>query len=81
MLGLFYGLNQFMVILCSDFDVALVLFSRRFWLFDVAKGGENLRGRIYHKLRHKFQSYGGIRDEGTHYQLYIVYLDFKLLSS
>jgi len=27
------------------FVVALVLFFRRFWLFDVAKGGEN-RGRI-----------------------------------
>jgi len=37
------------------FVVALVLFFRHFWLFDVAKGGEN-NGRIYHKLRHKFQS-------------------------
>ena len=31
------------------------LLSRCFWLFDVAKGGEN-KGRIYHELRHKFQS-------------------------
>ena len=38
MLGLFYGLNQFMDELCYDFDVALVPFSRRFWIFDVAKG-------------------------------------------
>ena len=29
--------------LCYDFTIVLVSFSRRFWLFDVAKGGENLR--------------------------------------
>jgi len=29
--------------LCYDFTVVLVPFSRHFWLFDVAKGGENLR--------------------------------------
>ena len=34
--------------LCYGFNVALVLFSRRYWLSDVAKGGEN-KGIIYHK--------------------------------
>ena len=39
--GLFHGLNQFMDKLCYDFTVVLVPFSKRFWLFDAAKGGEN----------------------------------------
>ena len=59
---------------------ALVLFFRRFWLFEVAKGGES-KGRIYHKLMHRFQSWGGVRVVSTHYQLYIIYLDLRLLSS